>query len=93
MSLNIIEKLPGLPLRDVVIVPTEVRALFIGRRQSIAAIEYAIANDTEVFLVAQQSVNDDHPSQAQLYNVGIIARVIQAIKLPDGTRKVLVQGM
>ncbi len=93
MDLNVIEKLPGLPLRDVVIVPSEVRALFIGRRQSIAAIEQAMADDLEVFLIAQQSVHDDQPKLDQLHAMGTVARIIQAIKLPDGTRKVLVQGV
>ncbi|KPN70970.1 endopeptidase La [Neisseria sp. 83E34] len=85
--------LPLLPLRDVVIYPHMVLPLFVGRQKSIAALEAAMENDSPVFLLAQRDPNDEDPSVDNLYQVGTLANVLQVLKLPDGTVKVLVEGI
>ncbi|MCS7487856.1 MULTISPECIES: endopeptidase La [Marinomonas] len=84
--------LPMLPLRDVVVYPHMVLPLFVGRAKSIAALESAMENDKQVFLVAQQDASKDDPSMADLYSIGTTAKVMQLLRLPDGTVKVLVEG-
>ncbi|HCM04384.1 MAG TPA: endopeptidase La, partial [Oceanospirillales bacterium] len=84
--------LPLLPLRDVVVFPSMVIPLFVGRAKSIAALEDAMANDKRVMLVAQKDASDDNPDASDLNQVGTIANVLQLLKLPDGTVKVLVEG-
>ncbi|RDL43210.1 endopeptidase La [Marinomonas piezotolerans] len=84
--------LPMLPLRDVVVYPHMVLPLFVGRKKSIAALESAMEGDKLVFLVAQQDASKDDPKQEDLYGVGTVAKVIQMLRLPDGTVKVLVEG-
>ncbi|MCV2402185.1 endopeptidase La [Marinomonas sp. C2222] len=84
--------LPMLPLRDVVVYPHMVLPLFVGRSKSIAALESAMEGDKEVFLVAQQDASKDDPSLEDLYTIGTIAKVMQLLRLPDGTVKVLVEG-
>lgn len=84
--------LPMLPLRDVVVYPHMVLPLFVGRAKSIAALESAMENDKHVFLVAQQDASKDDPSMADLYSIGTTAKVMQLLRLPDGTVKVLVEG-
>jgi ATP-dependent Lon protease len=87
------ESLPVLPLRDVVVFPHMVIPLFVGRDKSIQALETAMLNDKQVLLVAQKNAAHDDPKKSQLYNVGTVATVLQLLKLPDGTVKVLVEGL
>jgi ATP-dependent Lon protease len=85
--------MPLLPLRDVVVYPHLVIPLFVGRAKSVRALELASENNKEILLVAQKSPNKDEPDAADLYEVGTIATVLQMLKLPDGTVKVLVEGV
>lgn len=86
--------LPLLPLRDVVIFPHMVIPLFVGRSRSIAALEESVAHtDKRIVLVAQKSANQDEPRPEDIYQMGVIANVLQLLKLPDGTVKVLVEGI
>ena len=85
-------ELPLLPLRDVVIYPHMVIPLFVGREKSIYAMEVAMTQNKEVFLVAQKSASEDEPSPDDLFQIGCIATILQLLKLPDGTVKVLVEG-
>ncbi len=87
------ETLPMLPLRDVVVYPQLVIPLFVGREKSIQAIENANNRDKRIFLVAQKNANKDEPNIKDLYRVGTIATILQMLKLPDGTVKVLVEGL
>ncbi len=84
--------LPVLPLRDIVIFPYMVAPLFVGRPQSIGALEKASADDKYIFLVSQKDSKVDSPTEEDLYQVGTIGKVSQLLKLPDGTVKVLVEG-
>lgn len=84
--------LPLLPLRDVVVYPHMVIPLFVGRSKSIAALERAMADDKLVLLVAQKHPSVDEPAEEDLYQVGTISQILQILKLPDGTVKVLVEG-
>ena len=86
-------QLPLLPLRDVVVFPHMVVPLFVGRAKSIKALETATQNDKSIMLVAQKTASKDEPSTKDLYEVGCIATVLQLLKLPDGTVKVLVEGV
>ncbi|WP_150304021.1 endopeptidase La [Pseudomonas saliphila] len=83
---------PLLPLRDVVVYPHMVIPLFVGRDKSIEALEAAMAGDKQVLLVAQREPGDDDPRQDALYAMGTVATILQLLKLPDGTVKVLVEG-
>nr|WP_315853549.1 endopeptidase La [Marinobacterium arenosum] len=85
-------ELPVLPLRDVVVYPHMVIPLFVGREKSIQALEAAMSQDKEILLVAQKNASDDEPSSTDLFDVGTVASVLQMLKLPDGTVKVLVEG-
>lgn len=82
-----------LPLRDVVVYPHLVIPLFVGREKSITAIEKANDGDKKILLVAQKSANQDEPKSNDLYKIGTLATIIQTLKLPDGTVKVLVEGL
>ena len=84
---------PLLPLRDVVVYPQIVQPLFVGRPKSIKALEEAMAGDKQVLLVAQKNASDDDPVAEQLFSIGTIATILQLIRLPDGTVKVLVEGL
>ena len=84
---------PLLPLRDVVVYPQIVQPLFVGRRKSIKALEIAMASNKQVLLVAQKNASDDEPAADDLYQIGTIATILQLIRLPDGTVKVLVEGL
>jgi len=84
--------LPLLPLRDVVVFPHMVIPLFVGRPKSIKALEKAMESDKQILLLAQKSASKDEPSADDLYTIGAIATVLQLLKLPDGTVKVLVEG-
>lgn len=85
-------ELPLLPLRDVVVYPHMVITLFVGREKSIEALEAAMTGDKQILLLAQKNPADDDPGEDALYRVGTIATVLQLLKLPDGTVKVLVEG-
>ena len=85
--------MPLLPLRDVVVYPHLVIPLFVGREKSVNALEIASNTNKQILLVAQKSANKDEPDADDLYDVGTIATVLQMLKLPDGTVKVLVEGL
>ena len=84
---------PLLPLRDVVVYPQIVQPLFVGRPKSIKALELAMASDKQVLLVAQKNASDDEPGVNDLFQIGTVATILQLIRLPDGTVKVLVEGL
>ena len=84
--------IPLLPLRDVVIFPSVVTPLFVGREKSITALQAAMAGDKQIMLVAQKSAQQDDPKLGDLYTIGTLSTILQLIKLPDGTLKVLVEG-
>ncbi len=84
--------LPVLPLRDVVIYPHMVIPLFVGREKSIQALEAAMLQDKEILLIAQKNASDDEPVGDDLFSIGTVASILQMLKLPDGTVKVLVEG-
>lgn len=84
---------PLLPLRDVVVYPQIVQPLFVGRPKSIKALEVAMASDKQVLLVAQKNPTEDEPGINDLFEIGTIATILQLIRLPDGTVKVLVEGL
>lgn len=101
MSMNDREKgaltaskvLPVLPLRDVVVYPHMVIPLFVGREKSIKALEAAMEQDKQIMLVAQQSASLDDPQPEDIYAIGTLSNILQLLKLPDGTIKVLVEGI
>jgi len=84
--------LPILPLRDIVVFPHRIVPLFVGREKSVAALEAAMADNRELFLVAQLDPGEDDPDRDALYDLGVIATAMQLLKLPDGTVRVLVEG-
>lgn len=94
MSKELIQRveMPVLALRDVVVYPHMVIPLFVGREKSIRCLDAAMANDKQIFLVAQKDAGVDEPEQDDIYSVGTIATILQLLKLPDGTVKVLVEG-
>jgi ATP-dependent Lon protease len=81
-----------LPLRDIVVFPHMIVPLFVGRDKSVKALEHVMKSDQEILLVAQKDAADDDPGIDDIYSVGVIAKVLQLLKLPDGTVKVLVEG-
>lgn len=92
MNQVIPQDVPVLPLRDVVVYPHMVIPLFVGREKSIRALDSAMANDKQILLVAQRSPDVDDPAVGDLHRVGTLASILQLLKLPDGTVKVLVEG-
>lgn len=84
---------PVLPLRDIIVFPHVVVPLFVGRDKSVAALENAMANSKQVFLTAQADALVDMPYTGDLYKVGTVANILQLLKLPDGTVKILVEGV
>ena len=84
---------PMLPLRDVVVYPQLVIPLFVGRAKSISAIEEANNGDKKILLVAQKTAGQDEPEIKDLFRIGTVASILQMLKLPDGTVKVLVEGL
>ena len=86
------ELYPVLPLRDIVVFPYMIVPLFVGREKSIAALEEVMRSDKQILLVAQKNASDDEPSTDGIYRMGTLASVLQLLKLPDGTVKVLVEG-
>ena len=90
---NITSPIPLLPLRDVVVYPNMVVPLFVGRPKSIVALENSMnVNNKKILLVTQKSSEIDNPEPDNLYKIGSIATILQLLKLPDGTMKVLVEG-
>ena len=87
------ERVPVLPLRDVVVYPHMVIPLFVGREKSIKALEAAMEGDKQILLSAQRSASTDDPAQEDIYRVGTLSNILQLLKLPDGTIKVLVEGV
>ena len=84
--------LPLLPLRDIVVFPGMIVPLFVGRDKSVVALERAMSSDKEIFLVAQLDPAEDDPDMDDLYTIGVTATIMQLLKLPDGTVRVLVEG-
>lgn len=97
MASNLSEKsllgVPVLPLRDVVVYPYMVVPLFVGRERSIKALEVAMAADKQILVVTQKSAAEDQPTEDGIHHVGTLATVLQLLKLPDGTVKVLIEGV
>lgn len=85
-------EIPVLPLRDVVVYPHMVIPLFVGREKSIRCLEAAMDHDKKIMLVAQKEASTDEPGVNDLFTVGTVASILQMLKLPDGTVKVLVEG-
>src|SRR5213595_3391305 len=83
---------PVLPLRDIVVFPHMIVPLFVGREKSIRALEEVMRSDTFILLATQKNASDDDPSTDSIFEVGTLASVLQLLKLPDGTVKVLVEG-
>ena len=92
-EVKVIVKMPMIPLRDVVIFPNTVSTLFVGREKSIFSLEDALRTNKKIFLVAQNSPSNEEPTIADLPKVGTISTLLQMIKLPDGTVKILVEGL
>src|SRR5215204_5291125 len=84
--------LPLLPLRDIIVFPHMVVPLFVGREKSINALEKAMAGDKEILLSAQKKAKTNEPGPEDILTFGTIAQIIQLLRLPDGTVKVLVEG-
>jgi ATP-dependent Lon protease len=93
MSSNILHNIPVVPLRDTVIFPNMVMPLFVGRNKSINAIEHVIENNGKIFLVAQKDDDVNNPSPSDMYKVGVVANILQVLRLPDSTIKVLVESV
>ncbi|MBV6422306.1 MAG: Lon protease [Steroidobacteraceae bacterium] len=93
VKITAIENLPVLPLRDVVVYPHMVIPLFVGREKSIQALDVAMKADKRIMLVAQKQADIDDPKADDLYRIGTVATILQLLKLPDGTVKVLVEGV
>jgi len=85
-------ELPLLPLRDIVVFPQMIVPLFVGRDKSVTALEKAMAGDKDIFLVAQLDPSEDDPDRDSLYDMGVVASIVQMLKLPDGNVRVLVEG-
>ena len=86
------EVYPVLPLRDIVVFPHMIVPLFVGREKSVRALEGVMKDDKQILLIAQKNAADDDPASEDIYTVGTISTVLQLLKLPDGTVKVLVEG-
>ena len=86
-------QIPVLPLRDIVVFPNMVAPLFVGREQSVNALNHVMKGDKKIFLLSQKNSKVDNPNKENLYSFGTVAKIIQLLKLPDGTLKVLVEGV
>ena len=86
-------QIPVLPLRDIVVFPNMVAPLFVGREQSVNALNDVMTGDKKIFLLSQKNSKIDNPNKENLYSFGTVAKIIQLLKLPDGTLKVLVEGI
>lgn len=87
------EVLAVLPLRNIVVFPGMIVPLFVGRDKSIRALEDVMADDKQIMLVAQRDGDLDDPSEEDVYDIGTVGTILQLLKLPDGTVKVLVEGL
>ena len=85
-------KIPLLPLRDILVFPSTVVPLFVGRDKSIQALEHAMASNKEILLAAQIKAKTNDPDLEDIYKVGTISNILQLLRLPDGTVRVLVEG-
>ena len=83
---------PVLPLRDIVVFPHMIVRLFVGREKSVRALEEVMKEDKEILLVSQKDASEDDPSAETIYTTGVLANVLQILKLPDGAVKILVEG-
>ena len=83
---------PILPLRDIVVFPHMIVPLFVGREKSVRALEEVMQDDRDIVLASQKDPNEDNPMEDGIYSVGVVASVLQLLKLPDGTVKVLGEG-
>ncbi|MFB0527381.1 MAG: endopeptidase La [bacterium] len=92
-SIVIPDVLPLLPVRDVVIFPYMVLPLAVGRAKSIRALEEAMARDRLIFLVTQKKIQTENPGKEDVYSVGVVAEILQLLKMPDGTIKILIEGL
>ena len=88
-----IKSIPVLPLRDIVVFPGMVAALFVGRKQSVNALNNVMTGEKKIFLISQKDSEIDNPKIENLYKLGTVAKILQLLKLPDGTIKVLVEGV
>lgn len=88
-----VDTIPMLPLRDMVVFPGMVAPLFVGRAKSMRALSEAMATDKRIFLVSQKDPANDDPAKNDIYNIGTVARVLQLLRLPDGSAKALVEGI
>src|SRR5919202_4720212 len=86
------ELLPVLPVRDIVVFPHMIVSLFVGREKSVRALEAVMRENKQILLVAQKNAAQDDPEADDLFSVGTVSTVLQLLKLPDGTVKVLVEG-
>lgn len=92
-EIQIKSRLPVVPLRDVVVFPHMIYPLLVGRRVTVNALQEAMVKDKQLLLVAQRSAATENPTPTDLYDVGVVARVLQVMKMPNGTLKVLVEGL
>ena len=92
MTFELADSYPVLPLRDIVVFPHMIVPLFVGRDKSVRALEQVMNQDKQILLSSQRDPAEDDPSQDGIYDVGVLANVLQLLKLPDGTVKVLVEG-
>ena len=83
---------PVLPLRDIVVLPGMIVPLFVGREKSVKALEEVMKDDKQILLIAQKNASQDDPGPDDIYNIGTLGTVLQLLKLPDDTVKVLVEG-
>ena len=88
-----VSEFPLLPLRDVVIFPGMIMPLFVGRPKSVAALEAGMQGNKQIILTAQKKMETDEPKAGELYSVGTLINIMQMLKLPDGSIKVLVEGV
>src|SRR5512139_3011278 len=90
---DVVETLPMVPLRDVVVFPHMMIPFVIGRQSSIKALDHALARDKRIFLSAQHDATRDNPGPEEIYPLGTVCSIVQSLKLPDGNVKVLVEGL
>ena len=84
--------LPLIPLRDIVVFPNMVAPLFVGRDKSVKALEHAMNTDKNIILVTQKNSSTDEPQSEDIYEIGTLGKILQLLRLPDGTVKVLIEG-
>ena len=87
------ELFPLLPMRDIVVFPKLLIPLVVGRKKSINAVEYATSEDRLIFVSAQKNFQEETPTIDNIYQTGVIAEILQVLKLPDGTLKILIEGI